>query len=262
MGLKPGPRKRGESTEAVHRILRDKILSLELSPGQKIEEAGLAALCGVSRTPVREALFRLASEGLVVLLPNRVTQVAQLDLTTVHDYLEGIDLLQRAINRWAALRRKDEHLEPIRTTAAAFDRAAVRGELNFMVLTNRAFHSAIADAAGNGLIADAYRRVLDVGLRVSRFTLSRSAYPSVSEYEAFVGEIKGEHHMMIDAIERQNPDEAERLSVCHTARTRERFADYLTQSLARDVTVDDGLERPDPGDRAAWTSARGVAAVR
>ncbi len=71
---------RGQGVQYVYEHLRDQIWRLELRPGSKLDEASVVRSLGVSRTPVREAIVRLASEHLVNLLPNRGAQVAPLDL--------------------------------------------------------------------------------------------------------------------------------------------------------------------------------------
>ena len=69
------PRAKGTSTAWIYERLRRDILSLSIDPGEDLDEAGLVERFGMSRTPVREALIRLASDGLVELLPNRGAKV-------------------------------------------------------------------------------------------------------------------------------------------------------------------------------------------
>lgn len=229
-------RRRGDSTRSVYEKIRDMILALELAPGEKIDEEGLAALCRVSRTPVREALFRLSADGLVLLLPNRVTQVANLDTATLHDYFEGMDLIQRAVNRWAALRRTEADLKKIADASKRFEKASSVLDLKEMVLANHEFHSLIGDAARNTLIANAYRRLLDVGLRVARFTLHPVPRGNSSE---FIAAINDEHARMIEAFRNRDTETAERLGLSHTDRTRDRFIWYLTQSDGGEIDIPD-----------------------
>ena len=71
---------RGESARNIHGSLKQRILSMDLMPGEPMDEQGLAKSFGVSRSPVREALLRLAAEGLVTSLPNKSTIVASLNV--------------------------------------------------------------------------------------------------------------------------------------------------------------------------------------
>ncbi|MEX0628128.1 MAG: GntR family transcriptional regulator, partial [Cucumibacter sp.] len=77
--------------------LRDEILSLHLRPGQLIDEASLAARFQVSRSPVREALVRLAAEGLVESFPNKGTIVTPLNVDEFPAFIDALELVQRAI---------------------------------------------------------------------------------------------------------------------------------------------------------------------
>ena len=70
---KTAERKRGSGAQFVYSILRDEILDLTLLPGSPIDEIRLSERLSMSRTPIREALVRLASEGLVTTLPNRLS---------------------------------------------------------------------------------------------------------------------------------------------------------------------------------------------
>ena len=237
MSKKTPPVRKGNSADQIYEEIRKRILSLELVPGAVIDEAALVREFGKSRTPVREALVRLASTGLVILLPNRGSQVAPLDLSSIRDNLEAIDVLQRAVTVWAALRRKPHHIEIMRERADAFEKAASAGDAGAMVITNRAFHSAIADACGNAQMAAAYERILDEGLRVARFSLNRLDGGAAADRRKFVKVIADEHDEMIDAITRQDADKAELLATSHTEVTRQRFSDFLGETMAPRVKL-------------------------
>src|SRR5215510_6423478 len=90
-------RPRGTGAQMVFDKLRERILSLELAPHADIDELDLVKEFKVSRTPVREALIRLSSEGLVELLPNKGPRVASLDANEVPQILEALELAQRTV---------------------------------------------------------------------------------------------------------------------------------------------------------------------
>jgi DNA-binding GntR family transcriptional regulator len=234
----PGAQKggRGNSTHYVFCRVRDMILNQDLRPGQNIDEQRIAKMCGVSRTPVREALYLLSAEGLVLLLQNRVTQVAELDTQTLQNYFESMDLIQRAANRWAALRRAESDLALIQQLSDKFDAAVARGALRDMVVANYDFHTAIGDAANNEFIADTYKRLLNIGLRVARFTL----YPDKEIVDArdFTSSIQEEHADLIDAIAQRNTSRAERIALSHTDKTRDQVAKYLAISSGKSINID------------------------
>lgn len=229
--------RKGDSATSIYEIVRAKILSLELTPGSAIDEASIVKEYGVSRTPVREAIVRLASEGLVLLFPNRGSQVAPLDLEKIRDYLEAIDLCQRAVTAWAAVRRRPEHLAAIKDCALEFDRAIKAADVDGMVLSNRAFHVSIAAACGNAQIAMAYQRLLDEGLRIARFTLGDLYYRQTGTYRSFVDNVSREHAEMVDAIEAEDPRRAEVAAAAHTDHTRDRFVEFLSDTLSPMIKI-------------------------
>ena len=104
-------RAKGSGWKSVYDTLRAEILSLELRPGQLLDETTLADRFEMSRSPVREALIRLAGEDLVVTLPNRSTIVAPLELATFPKYIDALDIAQRINTRLAAECRSDEDLK-------------------------------------------------------------------------------------------------------------------------------------------------------
>jgi DNA-binding GntR family transcriptional regulator len=238
--------RRGGEAKRVYEALKASILSLEFAPGASLDEAKLVASLGVSRTPVREAIIRLEAEGLVTVLPNRGASVAPLDLARIKDYLEGVDLIQRAVTRWAAVRCSKRQLETIKAAGERFESSSASGDTDQMVLSNHEFHALIAEACGNTLVAESYRRLLDEGLRIARFTLNPRYYLSAGDYKRFVDSVVNEHRLMIRAIATRDPEAAERVAADHTEHTRARFVGYLYESLASSIPADpqDAAARP------------------
>jgi DNA-binding GntR family transcriptional regulator len=94
-------------TEQTYQYLKDAIITLELRPGTPISEQQIAGLLGISKSPVREALQRLAREDLVTLEPNRRCVVTWLDAKSVRDWYELRLMLEPA-----SLRRVVDRIEP------------------------------------------------------------------------------------------------------------------------------------------------------
>ena len=86
---------KGSGWRTVYESLRRDILSLELRPGQLLDETSLADRFNLSRSPVREALIRLSGDDLVTILPNRSTIVSPLEISSIPKYVEALDLAQR-----------------------------------------------------------------------------------------------------------------------------------------------------------------------
>lgn len=139
-------RAKGMGVRFAYETLRDEILSLQLPPGALLDETTLAERFGMSRSPVREALIRLAGEELVVTLSNRSTIVAPIDIQSFPKYVEALDIAQRMNTRLAAELRTEADLKTIGKRQAAFVAAVGTGNHLAMSEANRAFHMAIAAA--------------------------------------------------------------------------------------------------------------------
>lgn len=227
---------RGQNADFVHARLRADILSLAIAPGEELDETILSARYSVSRTPVREALIRLASEKLVVLSRNRRATVQSLDLTGFPGYLEALDLLQRAVTRLAAERRTDADLTAIRESQKCYDGALANPASLASVEANMAFHQAVARAARSPHLADAYHRILVEGMRY--MALSFSVHDADDRgYEPHMRSVTDEHNAMIAAIETRDGDRAEKLAHDHVALFRRRITAYLERGGTDGVSV-------------------------
>ena len=203
--------------------LRGMIVDMTLAPGRELDEAQLVSLLGVSRTPVREALFRLAAEGLVIQVPNRGAHVAPVDLSGLRQYFEALDYLQRAINRLAALRRREDDVRRLREAEKAFESAVAAGDAARINAENRRFHEIIADAAGNPHLRASYCRLLVEGSRIAYLCFCNVA----STQPDHLARTAEEHRQMIEAIEEGNAARAESLGHAHAELFRERIVRSL-----------------------------------
>lgn len=225
---------KGTGARHVYAALRRQILDLTLRPGAKLDEMGIVGRLGVSRTPVREALIRLASEGLVFLLPHHGAQVAPLDILDMAEYFEALEILERIVSRWAALRRTDLDLARIKVACDAYDAAARRGAFRALIDLNREFHAAIAAAAHNRPIAQARLLLLDQGTRLHHIW-----YDNLSERDPHddVRRTRAEHARMVEALARRDGDAADKLARVHVDAFRQRLSDYLGSGLAHLVDL-------------------------
>jgi GntR family transcriptional regulator, rspAB operon transcriptional repressor len=142
-------RRKTSRADHVHDQLRHLIVTLELKPGQPLLEKDLCARFGVSRTPVREALLRLADNGLVTIAPQHGTFVAGISPKAVrmaHFLRENLEI--PAMRRLVDLPRPD--LGPAREVLVVQKIAATRNDQGEFILLDDRFHEALFDAAGLG----------------------------------------------------------------------------------------------------------------
>lgn len=219
----PPERRRGEGVKRVYEILRDEILDLVLPPGSPIDEVQLSERLAMSRTPIREALVRLAGEGLVTTLPNRSTVVSNIDFLNLHTFFDALTLMYRVTTRLAAEFHEPADLELIRARQEAFARAVAAEDALAMISTNRDFHAAIAEAGRNPYYLSLFCRLLDEGRRILRLYYS-------SFEDRLPPRYSGEHDALIDAIARRDVEAADRLATEH--------ADQIVHQIQRMISRD------------------------
>ena len=115
--------------DVVFNTLRKAILKGELKPGERLMEIALAERLGVSRTPVREAMRKLELEGLVVMIPRRGAQVANITEKDLNDVLEVRIALENLSIENACTRMTEEQLEELWNAAKNFEATMAEGNL-------------------------------------------------------------------------------------------------------------------------------------
>ena len=168
--------------------LRDMIVHGDLAPGAKLVERVLCARLGVSRTPLREAIKRLASEGLVELQPNRGAIVTPLTLEQVRETFAVMGALEALAGQLACRNITDAQLAEIRALHFEMLACHARGDLAGYFRCNQAIHAAIVAAGGNRTLAATYRHLNAHVLRARYMAnLSRERWDrAVAEHEAML----------------------------------------------------------------------------
>jgi DNA-binding GntR family transcriptional regulator len=226
----PPERKRGSGARMVYDLLRNEILDLVLPPGSPVDEVQLAERYRISRTPVREALVRLAGEGLIETLPNRSTMVAGIDFLNLQPLFDAMVLMYRVTTRLAAQHHRPDDLRAVRAHQAEFAAAVAAQDALSMIATNAAFHAAIAEAGRNPYFAGLFGRLLDENRR-----LMRLYYRSYDDRlpQAFVAE----HEGIIDAVAARDVEAADRLAKAHALQIVGQIQQLFTREPRLDVEL-------------------------
>lgn len=224
--------KQTAGSERVYDDLRRRILRLDLAPGADLDEGVVSASYGVSRTPVREALIKLRSDGLAVTGKGRGARVAPLEMRDLRAFFEGLDILQRSVTRLAAIRRNEDDLARIDHHRETFEAGAARLDSETINEMNYAFHSRIGDAAHSRYLAAAYQRCLVEGLRIGHVCFSEHAGID-ARLAPHLDTTMQDHREMLDAIRDKDPDQAETVAGRHVELFRDRVGTTL---LSTDVT--------------------------
>jgi len=224
-------RKRGKGVGAVYETLKHEILDLTLEPGSPIDEVKLAERFGISRTPIREAMVKLAGEGLVVTLPNRFTIVAPIDFPNLSQFFDALSLMYRVTTRLAAANRTPEELVEIRQLQHSYTKAVEARDVARMIEVNRNFHARIACAGKNRYYTELFERLLDEGRRLLRL------YYSSFNDELPRGYLQ-EHEDMVSAIERKDVEAADRIAKIHAGQIVRQIQAYIAQDRRVNADID------------------------
>jgi DNA-binding GntR family transcriptional regulator len=206
--------------ELAYAHLRDAILGGKLTDGSPLRQEELASQLGMSRLPVREALRRLDSEGLVVLRPRRGYVVASLDRQEIEDVLELHATLEAMAGRAATLRRSDTVLADLERCVAQLDRVTSRPpvDVETFAALNAQFHERLLETSG--------RPFLNRMLRLVRANAER--YTRAAAGMLFdLRDSQHEHRSILDAYRAGDAAAVARLCKEHRDATRKRLLDHL-----------------------------------
>lgn len=186
--------------------LRRAIYSHELISGDPIDEKGLCETFGISRTPLREALKVLASEGLVELVPRRGCFVRKLELNELNELFPVMAVLEGLCARETVKNLDDERLAELERLHAQLETEAAAGDVDAYYETNFVFHKAVEDLSGNRclqrVISD-LRKVLRLA-RHTQLTLPGRLQQSLNE-----------HRSIMAAFRLRDADEVDRCMQAH-----------------------------------------------
>jgi DNA-binding GntR family transcriptional regulator len=197
----------------VYDVLRERILTGQLAPGEPLVASKLALSVGASRTPVREALLRLVADGLVVETPagTVVKQLAEDEILEIYEVRIHLEALAA---RLAAANLTPRYLAQIEAIHEKFVAAAREPEpdVDWLAATNIELHRAICQAARNTLLTEFLSRIHDV---VGRFRNTTFRRPGRLQ------EAVAEHEQLVSAIAAKDPERAEEIARRHMTRALE-----------------------------------------
>lgn len=229
----PISRVRRERGSGVFQTLRDMAISYQLRPGERISEIDLAARLGVSRTPVREALARLVTDGFLVPC-TRGFMRRPLDVQEALDLYEARMAVERECLRLAVQRADDAQIEEARRFLDSSRQVATDTPVRALVELDEAFHMRIAAMARNGELS---RMLASLNERV-RFIRWIDMEKVGRDFT------QQEHTAILEALQRRDGAQAARQMDEHIALRREQIVDAITQGLARIYIGADASAQP------------------
>ena len=182
--------------------LRDMIVQGRLTAGERLNERLLTAHLGLSRTPLREAIKVLATEGLVELLPNRGAIVAPMDAIRLGETLAVMGALEALAGELACLSATEAQINEIRALHYEMLAYHARGDLAGYFKFNQAIHLKIVKYSGNAVLYNSYRQ-LNGNVRRARYlaNLSRERWDAaVREHDEILAALGARDVKRIKAL--------------------------------------------------------------
>lgn len=212
-----------KSADQAYFLLRQMIVSLKLEPGSFVDEKSLSTQLGIGRTPVREALLRLADQRLVEIMPRKGTLVTPIRLQDMRSVEEVRWHFESLATRWAAERISPEDLREMECLIDDAETGAFVGIPDWDVEVDRSFHLLLARAAKNPFLAEPLARLYDHSVRLLYATRTTMA-PAIEELP--------EYRQILEAIAAGSPDDAEAAMRRHLVSSRQQAASGFGWNLS------------------------------
>lgn len=198
--------------EAVYEAIREAIIKNQFKPGERLMETELADEMAVSRTPVREAVRKLETEGYVAVIPRKGTYVATLSIQDVNDVFEIRAALEALAAYNAAVRATDEDIQALRQIMETESSLWESSDLQKTIEIDVQFHCQLYRASKNKRIENL---VNDLREQTYRLRSSTLATPGRLKFAL------EEHRKILAAIEARNPKAARNAAFEHIEQSRE-----------------------------------------
>ncbi len=184
--------------ERAYRYIRKAIQTQKLLPGDRLREVDLAELIGLSRTPIREALARLESEGLVIHDPMRGIMVAELDYSMTTELYFMREVLEGTAARLAAQHASEVEISILEDLCKQYEAAV--GNESMLALRNRQFHDTLYRCSHNRYLIKVLVMLHDNLMLLGSTTLTDPQRVKATLHE---------HEAVVNAIRERNPEKAE-----------------------------------------------------
>lgn len=188
--------------------LRAAILRCELAPGEKLVIDRLSAEMGLSQIPIRAAIQRLQSEGLVIINPHASAIVAPLETEKIDEVFALLESLERVAFKFAAEKRTEEDLSALAEIVCQMDEVIAKPNSADWLTLNSEFHRRIAAITAMPMLIDFTNRALDEWKRISH-----QFFANVTS--ARLPKAQNEHHQIIKLLRARNMEALEKLAAKH-----------------------------------------------
>lgn len=209
-------------SQRAYASLRLMAMTYRFQPGERLNEGALARELEVSRTPLREALHRLTSEGLLVLVRGRGFHARPLDVKEVFDLYEARLALETALARLACDRADDECLNAIDAYLEASVEAQESAPIEELLQFDEGFHERIAEGTGN---AELLRMLRNINARIHFFRWL--------DMQGRRDGTQSEHRALVEAIRERDSERAANITRIHITRRQDQIVGVVREGYAR-----------------------------
>jgi DNA-binding GntR family transcriptional regulator len=225
------------AADAIYSTLREAIVRGILPPGERLGEIQLASFFSRSRTPVREAILRLEAERLAERSNRRGFVVGSISREEILEVYSVREVLDGLAARLASQSIRPAEMQNLRWLKAQAAQAAAQQDYRRMLEVHIQFHEDVARASGNSLLVQMMQQIHD---RVRRFPTTTFSHPGRAI------EALDEHEALLNALERRDPDDAERLARAHMSRAMQ----------VRVAMIQHGTDASPSASGGSWRSPR------
>ena len=246
--------------EKAYQQIRERIVTVRLRPGEQIDEGALEQQLSIGRTPIREALQRLAGERLLDSVPGRGFFVRAISIDDVKSLFEALTTMERIAVHLAVGRIGKDQLRHLADVSDRHKAAMARQDFFKVTLLNSEFHRTIYAATHNVFLQTALDGIYHQAERLGFLTYTKEAHPH--GMEVFNQKAVGDHEALIDCFSAGDAGRAVTVITAHCRRFFLRICYYmepkvypletflesslLTETACTGTTVDDGRDDPSP----------------
>lgn len=212
-------------SEQAYQKIRNLIISLRLKPGLQVNEGDLEKELSIGRTPVREAILRLVTEGFLISLPGRGFFVRQVSLEDVRALFEAVMILERAAVALAAKRILPNQLKQLEEINRDLECTMANQEFLQVTLLNSKFHRIVHNAIHNDLLISSLHSLESQYQRLAFLCFSKDAQEN--NLKAHFAKVIADHNKLIECFRARDDIGAVETMTRHVHLFHSRVSQYL-----------------------------------
>jgi len=206
------------------KTLKERILAMEMAPGQLLDEVALSTEFGISRTPLRELIQRLIGEGYLTLEANRGAKVASMDFATIRHFFQAAPMIYASIARLAAENAEPDQIDRLRELQETYRNSLKGQDVKQTAMHNHHFHEYIGFMAASPYLLPALNRLL-----IDHTRIGQVFYQAKSEADkSRIIDAAKQHDQMIAAFAEHRAIDAVELTLSHWELSRGQMEQFVS----------------------------------